>query len=231
MAKNKDTKDVTEERFEAVEEALSRTERILEQHQKSILTGIGVIIVLVLAYFSFQKYYMEPKEKEAADQMWMAEKYFGMDSLQLALNGDGNYLGFLDIIEDYGITKTADLAHYYAGISYLHLGQYEEAIDYLKSFKSNDEVLAPMALGAIGDAYMELNETDKAAGYYLDAANKRDNAFTSPMFIQKAALAYELKEDYSKALQLQNRLKKDYPKSTEGINADKYIAYLKAKME
>jgi tetratricopeptide (TPR) repeat protein len=231
MVKNKNTKDVTEERLEAVEEALTRTERILEKHQKNILTGIGIVIIIVLGYFSFQKYYLEPVEEEASEQMWMAEKYFGMDSLQLALDGDGNYYGFLDIIEEYGITKSANLANYYAGISYLRLGQYEDAIDFLGKFSSSDQILAPMALGAIGDAYMELGETSKAASFYLDAANKEDNAFTSPLFMQKAAWAYELEEDYKKALQLQNRLKKDFPNSAEGLESEKYIALLKAKLK
>jgi tetratricopeptide (TPR) repeat protein len=231
MVKNKDTKDVTEERFEAVEEALTRTERILEKHQKNILAGIAVIVIIVLGYFSFQKYYLEPVEKEASEQMWMAEKYFGLDSLQMALDGDGNYYGFLDIIEEYGVTKSANLASYYAGVCYLRLGQYEDAVDYLSKFSSNDQVLAPMALGAIGDAYMELDEIGKAAGYYVDAANKEDNEFTAPVFIQKAAWAYELQEDYSKALQLQNRLKNDFPLSAEGREAEKYIALLEAKLK
>jgi len=231
MVKKKNTKDVTEERLEAVEEALTRTERILEKHQKNILTGIAVVIIIVLGYFSFQKYYVEPIENEASEQMWMAEKYFGMDSLQLALDGDGNYYGFLDIIEEYGITKSANLAHYYAGICYLRLGQYEDAIDYLGDFSSSDQILAPMALGAIGDAYMELGETGKAASSYLSAANKEDNAFTSPLFLQKAAWAYELEENFSKALQLQNRLKTDFPNSSEGREAEKYIALLEAKLK
>lgn len=231
MVKNKNTKDVTEERLEAVEEALTRTERILEKHQKNILTGIAVVIIIVLGYFSFQKYYLEPVEIEATEQMWMAEKYFGMDSLQMALDGDGNYYGFLDIIEEYGLTKSANLANYYAGVCYLRLSQYEDAIDYLGKFSSNDKVLATMALGAIGDAYMELGETGKAAGYYVNAANKEDNAFTAPVFIQKAAWAYELLEDYKKALQLQNRLKNDFPMSAEGREAEKYIALLEAKLK
>ena len=231
MVKKKNTKDVTEERLEAVEEALTRTERVLEKHQKNILTGISVIIIIVLGYFAFQKYYLEPKEKDASEQMWMAEKYFGMDSLQLALDGDGNYYGFIDIIDEYGVTKSANLANNYAGICYLRLGQYEDAIDYLGDFSSDDQILAPMALGAIGDAYMELGETSKAASYYLDAANKEDNAFTAPVFIQKAAWAYELEENYSKALQLQNRLKKDFANTAEGRDAEKYIALLEAKLK
>ncbi len=231
MVKKKNNKDVTEERLEAVEVALTRTERILEKHQKNILTGIAVVILIVLGYFSFQKYYLEPTEKEAAEQMWMAEKYFGMDSLQLALNGDGNYSGFLDIIDDYGMTKSANLSHYYAGIIYLKLGEYQNTLDQLNDFSSDDKVLAPMALGAMGDAYMELNNKGKAASFYLDAANKSDNAFTAPLFIQKAAWAYQLKEDYNKALQLQQRLKKDFPKSAEAREAEKYIALLEAKLK
>ncbi|MBN1650871.1 MAG: tetratricopeptide repeat protein [Bacteroidales bacterium] len=231
MVKKKNTKDVTEERLEAVEEALTRTERILEKHQKNILSGIAIIIIIVLGYFSFQKYYLEPKEKDASEQMWMAEKYFGMDSLQLALNGDGNYLGFLDIIDEYGVTKSANLANYYAGVCYLRLGQYDEAIEYLGNFSSDDQVLAPMALGAMGDAYMELGETSKAANKYLAAAEKRDNAFTSPLFYQKAAWAFELEEDYKEALRLQNKLKTDFPTSAEGREAEKYIALLEAKLK
>lgn len=231
MVKKKNTKDVTEERLEAVEEALTRTERILEKHQKNILTGIAVVIIIVLGYFSFQKYYLEPMEDEAAEQMWMAEKYFGLDSLQMALDGDGNYDGFLDIIDGYGMTKAANLSKYYSGVCYLRLGEYENAIEYLSKFKSDDQILAPMALGAIGDAYMELDKTSKAASYYLDAANKEENAFTAPVFIQKAAWAYELLENYDKALQLQNRLKKDFPNTAEGREAEKYIALLKAKIK
>jgi len=231
MVKNKNTKDVTEERLEAVEEALSRTERILEKHQKNILTGIAVAILIVLGYFSFQKYYLEPLQKEASEQMWMAEKYFGLDSLQLALNGDGNYYGFIDIIEEYSLTKSANLANYYAGVSYLKLGKYEEAIDYLNNFSSEDQVLAPMALGAMGDAYMELGEIKKAASYYLNAADEKDNAFTSPVFLQKAAWAFALNENYSKALQLQKQLKKEFPNSAEGREAEKYIALLEAQLK
>lgn len=231
MVKKKNTKDVTEERLEAVEEALTRTERILEKHQKNILSGIAIVIIIVLGYFAFQKYYLEPKEKDASEQMWMAEKYFGMDSLQLALNGDGNYLGFLDIIDEFGVTKSANLANYYAGICYLKLGQYEDAVDYLGNFSSDDQVLAPMALGAMGDAYMELGETSKAANKYLAAAKERDNAFTAPLFYQKAAWAFELEEDYKEALRLQNKLKTDFPTSAEGREAEKYIALLKAKLK
>lgn len=225
----KNTKDLTEERFEAVEEALTRSEQIIEKHQKTILSVIGIVVVIVVAYFGFDKYYLQPLEQEAQIEIASAETYFAQDSLNLALNGDAAHLGFLDIISDYGMTKSANLSHYYAGVCYLKLGQYEDAITYLKGFSANDQVVAPMAMGAIGDAYMELGDTDKAINYYLDAANQKVNEFTSPVFLQKAALAYESKGDFAKALGLHERIKQEFAKTTEGRQADKYIAYLKEK--
>ena len=229
MAQQKNTKDLTEERFEAVEEALTRSEQIIEKHQKTILTVIGIVVVIVVAYFGFDKYYLQPLEQEAQIEIAGAETYFAQDSLSLALNGDAAHLGFLDIISDYGMTKSANLSHYYAGVCYLKLGQYEDAITYLKGFSANDQVVAPMAMGAIGDAYMELGDTDKAINYYLDAANQKVNEFTSPVFLQKAAFAYESKGDFVKALGLHERIKQEFAKTTEGRQADKYIAYLKEK--
>ncbi len=230
MSQKRSTKDLTEERLEAVEEALTKSEQIIEKHQKTILIVIGAIVLAVVAYFAFDKYYIQPKEEKAQVEMAWAESYFGIDSLQMALEGKGINPGFLDIIDQYGMTKSANLAKYYAGICYLKLGNYNEAIKKLKGFKADDKIVAPMAMGAIGDAYLELGETDKAITYYLDAANQNKNDFTSPLFFQKAALAYESDNDFSKALNLHERIAKDFPTSNEGRQAEKYIVYLKSKL-
>lgn len=229
MAQKKNTKDQTEERFEAVEEALTKSEQLIEKHQQSILTVIGVIVVIVVAYFGFDKYYLQPQEQEAQVEIAMAESFFAQDSVNIALNGNNESLGFLDIIDNYGMTKSANLAHYYAGICYLKLGNFEEAIDYLKGFSADDRIVAPMAMGAIGDAYMELGDTDKAINYYLDAANQKVSDFSSPMFLQKAAWAYESKGAFDKALSLHERISVEFANSTEGRQALKYIAYLQKK--
>ncbi|TSA25788.1 MAG: tetratricopeptide repeat protein [Bacteroidetes bacterium] len=223
-AKKVDTKK-TEERIHSVEEALSKTEAFIEKHQKIILIFVGVVIVVVLGFFGFRKYYLEPKEKEAQGQMFMAEMYFEQDSLTKALHGDGNYLGFLDIIDQYGLTKSANLANYYSGICYLKLGDYEQAIDYLKDFSGSDKVAAPMATGAIGDAYMEMGDVDRAISYYKKAADERDNDLTTPMFLMKAGISYEIQGDYRHALELYKRIKKGYPRSFEGVQIDRYIKF------
>ena len=216
--------DKTEERIVAVEEAFSKTEQFIEKNQKIILIVIGAIILVVLGYFGFKKIYLAPREKEAQSQMFMAEKYFETDSLTKALKGDGNYLGFLDIIDQYKFTKSANLSHYYAGICYLKKGEFQNAIDQLNKFSSGDELVGPMAIGAIGDAYMELNNTDKAIDYYLKAANKKKNDLTSPMFLMKAGVAYELEGKNDLALKTYKRIKADFTRINEGRDIDKYIA-------
>lgn len=217
--------DKTEDRIHAVEEAFGKTEQFIEKNQKVILIVVGVLIVLVLGFFGFRKYYLQPRETEAQGQMFMAEKYFEMDSLNKALSGDGNYLGFLDIIDQYGMTKSANLSKYYAGICYLKLGQYQNAIDYLEKFNGRDLVVSAMATGGIGDAYLELNQPEKALEYYLEAAVDYKNEFTSPLFYMKAAQTCEIRKDYAKALEYYKTIKQEYPRSFEAQEIDKNISY------
>ena len=223
--------DKTEERIEAVEEAFGKTEQFIEKNQKIILIVVGAIILIVLGYFGFKRLYLTPREKEAQSQMFMAEKYFETDSVTKALKGDGNYLGFLDIIDQYKFTKSANLSHYYAGICYLKKGEFQNAIDQLNDFSSGDELVAPMAIGAMGDAYMELNNTDKAIDYYLKAADKRKNDLTSPAFLMKAGMAYELEGKNDLALKIYLRIKTEFARSSEGRDIDKYIARLNGLMK
>lgn len=224
MAKKNDN---TEEKIQAVEEALSKSEIFIERNQKLLAIVLGGIALLVLGYFGYQRFVLMPKEKEAQSQMFMAERYFEQDSLRLALNGDGSYPGFLGIIEDYGGTKSAKLAQYYAGIIYLNQGQFQEAIDHLEKFKTKDVMLAPMAKGAIGDAYLELGKNTEAAEQYLEAADTYENEFTTPAFLQKAAWTYEIAGNNEKALEVYDRIRIEYPYSAESREVEKSIARLK----
>ena len=131
MAKKK-RKDVNDTGFESVENALSKTEQYIEENQRSLTIIVSVIAVIIAIYLGYKKFYLAPTEKEAQAEMYMAEKYFEADSFRLALEGDGSYLGFLDIIDEYGITKSANLAHYYTGICFLRMGDFESAIEELK---------------------------------------------------------------------------------------------------
>lgn len=227
MAKKK-THD--EDNLQELESALTKTEQFIEDNQKIISMVVGGIVVIVVAYLGFNKFYLQPKQDEALSQMFMAENYFEKDSFNLAINGDGNYLGFLDIIDDYGITKSANLAKYYTGISYLHMGQYEEAIDYLKDFETEDLLLAPVKSGAIGDAYLELGENENALKQYKKAYSVTENELTTPVYKMKAAKLLEEMDELEKALALYEEIKNDYPDSNEGATVNRYIARVKLKM-
>lgn len=227
MAKKKAQQD---DNLQELESALTKTERFIEENQKPITYAVGAIILLVVAYLSFSKFYMQPRQEEAQSQMFMAESYFEKDSFNLAINGDGNYLGFLDIIDDYGMTKSANLAKYYTGISYLHLGQYEDALDYLNDFKTKDLLLGPISEGAKGDARLELGMTDEALKHYEKAYSMNDNELTSPIYMMKAANLLESMDELEDALSLYKEIKQKYPDSAEGQNIEKYISRVEIKL-
>lgn len=221
-------KEKKEEMLVDVQQAYTKTEHYIEENKKSLTIILGAIVVLITGYFAWTKLYVAPKEAEAQNQMFVAEKYFEKDSFKLAINGDGNYMGFEKIAEEYGVTKSGNLAHYYLGMSYLKTGEFEKAIEQLNEFDSDDEILAPLAVGAIGDANMELNKTDEAINFYLKAAKERTNNFTTPIFLMKAALAYESQNNFENALKIYEEIKADYSTTTEGREIEKYIT--KAKL-
>lgn len=223
-------KDPNQENLEMVENALSKTEQFIEDNKKILSIVVGAIIVIVGGFLAYRSLYLKPKQEEAQTQMFVAEQYFEKDSFRLALKGDGNNLGFSDIANEYGSTKSGNLARYYAGICHLRLKEFEKAIEYLEDFKSGDKFLAPIATGAIGDANMELGKTKEAADFYVKAADKVVNDFTTPVFLMKAAFAYEKLGDMENALKIYERVEKEYSKSQEGRKAEKHVAKLKLKL-
>ena len=215
--------DKTDKQFAQIEETLSRTEQYIEDNQKSLVVIVVGIIVIIALYLSFTNFYLEPLEEEAHADMYMAEMYFEKDSFNLALNGDGQFLGFLDIADEYSLTNAGNLANYYAGLCYLHTAQYEDAIEYLSDFSSDDIILSTLALGCIGDAYLELEEDSKALKYYEKAAENNDNEFTTPRYLMKQANILEMNEEFEDALEIYNQIKEDYSKSQIAQDIDKYI--------
>ena len=224
MAKSK--KDDNPQGMKNVEETLSKTEQFLEQNYKPLLIGLAAVVVLV-GLFWLAKLYLAKRNDEAQSQMYQAQKYLELDSINLALNGDGNYLGFLDIAKEYKFTKAGNLARYGAGICNLHLGNYQEAIDFLDKYSKKDKVIGSIAIGATGDAYVELGNNGKGLTKYLEAAEFAGNSFNTPLFLMKAAELYEIEGKYADALKLYEQIKEEYPTSTEGSSIEKYIARAK----
>lgn len=231
LKKNIMTEKNKNQTLEDVGGALSKTEQFIEDNKKRLTYVVGFIVVLVLAYIGYNKLYLAPMEQEAHSQMFFAESYFEKDSFRLALEGDGQNLGFLDIIDEYGASTAGNLASYYAGICYLQMGDFESSIEYLEDFSSDDVMVSSMAKGAAGDAYLELGEEDKALNHYIAAASDKPNEFTTPIFLMKAAMLYEKNNDFKKALEIYEKIQKEYNKSNEGRKMDKYIARAKAQIQ
>ncbi|UMB60947.1 tetratricopeptide repeat protein [Lutibacter sp. A80] len=222
----------TAEVFNTLDETASKSEQFIIKNQKTIFIVLGLIVVGILGFLAFQKFVKAPKEKVAADELAFPKAYFedaltnsvAVDSLLvLGLEGaDGKY-GFVDIASEFSGTKAGNLANYYAGISYLKLKKYKEAIDYLEDFSSDDELLGPTAKGAIGDAFADINQPEDALDYYLKAAELKENNFSTPLYLFKAGNTAMEIENYSKALDIFEKIKKDYPNATEARNIDIYI--------
>jgi len=224
MSKNE---KVTPESLETVETALSKTEQFIEKNQKIFMIVILGIIVVIGGYWAYMKFYKAPLEEEVKSQMFVAERYFEKDSFNLALNGDANYPGFLQIIEDYSSTKSGNLANYYAGICYMNLKDYDKAIELLTDFSTDDLLLAPITKGAIGDAYMEKGEIDNAIKFYTAASKTEKNDFATPLYLKKLGMALEQQGKFKEALTAYQEIYDNYSKSTEARTIEKYIARAK----
>ena len=217
-------KNKTEDQFAQIEETLTRTEQFIEENQKSLMTIVGAIVGIVALFSVYQNFYIAPMEEEAQAEMYMAELYFQKDSFNLALNGDGQYLGFLDVADDYSSTNVGQLANYYAGLCYLNTADFDNAIEYLGDFSSDDIILSSLALGCMGDAYMELGDVDAALDAYASAVSNSSNDFTAPRYMMKQALIHDANGDSDKALNLYKSIKNDYKTSREANGIEKYIA-------
>ncbi|RUA11832.1 MAG: hypothetical protein DSY83_16060 [Flavobacteriia bacterium] len=222
----------TAEVFNTLDEGASRTEAWVQKNQNYILGVIGAVAIGVLAYLGYHQFIQKPKEASAANELFYPQQYFDQalasetekDSLfTLALNGAEGKYGFLDIIEEYSGTKAANLAKYSAGMTYLNLQQYDEAISHLESFSSDDDIMGAMAKGGIGDAFSQLNQPGDALDYYEKAIAHSENEFTTPRFLYKAGVvAMELGEK-DKALGYFERIKEDYPNAQEANGVEALI--------
>lgn len=229
---NVDEKDSTTAGvFNSLDATASKTEEWIEKNQKVIFGIVGVIAVVAIGFLLFQKFVSEPKEDEAAESLFTAQKNFEQavngvkpDSLYtLALKGSEGQFGFVDIADKYSGTAAGNLANYYAGMSYLNTGKYDEAITSLEKFKSDDAVLGPLAKGGIGDAYSQKKQLKEALDYYVKASEATKNDFTTPLFLLKAgktALALGNKAD---ALKYFTEIKDKYDGTPESRNADALI--------
>lgn len=227
--KRKTTEDHSDNLFEnpeALAEQLGRSEQFIEQNKK-VVFGIGSVLLAILVAFVLGKYYLGSQNENAQRDLFQAVYYFEADSLGLALNGDGNNYGFLEIIDEYAMTDAANLANFYAGATYLKMGDFDNAIRYLSDFSASDFLVQARAYSLIGEAHMELGNFTEAANFFEKAANYNANKEFSPTYLEKAAIANETSGNLQGALDNYQSILDEYFGVPEYQNAKKHAARLK----
>ena len=231
----------TAEVFQTLDEKAGKTEAWVQRNQRSILLTVVAVVVVGLGYMLYKQFVSTPRETEASEKLSFALTVFDealnapttaqRDSLfTLSLNGDKSHGGFLQVIKDYSSSKAANVAYYSAGMAYLQLNKYKEAVSHLDKFSSSDPILNALALGNIGDAFVALNQPKDAMDYYQKAIKESDNELTAPLYLGKAAQVAQEQKNYKQALEYLERIKADYPKSEEATAVEMRIAQVNALM-
>lgn len=203
---------------------VEQAQDFVERNQSTILMVIGGIVLVVGGVLAYMYLYKAPRETSAQEEMYQAQLQFEKDSFALALdNPGGGAKGFLGIIDNYSGTRAANVSNYYAGLCYLHLGNYKVAADYLEDYSPKDRTTASYKMAALGDAYSELNEKDKALGYYKKATTTQPNEFSTPLHLMKLGQYLESTGDAAGAKDAYDRIMKEYPNSLQAAEAEKYL--------
>jgi len=223
-------KENNEEKNLEVSGFIAKTEQFIERNKKTVIIAGCAIVVVALAIWAYVGLYAQPREVRASEDMFAAEQYFNEGEFEKALSGTDDFMGFAEVIDQYGCTKAGNLAKYYAGICQLNLGKYDEAIDNLKSYKGKDLFTGALAKMLIGDAYAEKGEAAQAVSYYEKAAAAcKDNYAVAPVALWKAGMMHLQLDDKQAANKAFQQIKDNYPESPEWAEADKYIALAESK--
>ncbi len=220
-------KEIKNENAEAVAEAMSKTEQFFAKNAKTLSYVCLGAVVLCAAVFCWYKFAYQPKVEEAQGQMALAEQNFRASNYEVALNGDGNVLGFAQILDEYG-KKAGKSINFYAGVCELQLGNWDAAIKYLEAYNGKDAIMNARAKACIGDAYVGLEDYKKALGYFEQAAAEINNTYAAGYLLKAGAVAEKL-GDSAKALGFYELIKDQYPQSMEAYDIDKYIGRIEAE--
>ncbi len=182
----------------------------LSKIKKVLSIAVGAVIAIIGGYFVLNNFIIAPQEVEAKEYMWQAQQAFAKDSFELAIYGDESTVGLDYIIDEYGMTKAANLAHYYVGVSHLHLGNFEEASEYLSSYSCDDVLVCAVAYGANGDAHLELGEYSDALSLYKRAVDHSDNELTTPIYLKKQVMRVSYSETMLVRSHSMSALKKNF---------------------
>jgi TolA-binding protein len=221
-----ETKQVAEHDRDHV--VVDRAKDFWGRYSKVILIASSAIILLCGGYLAYKYLVKAPKEEKAIEAMFKAEEYYRVDSLNMALNGDGINAGFLRIIKNYDGTRAANLAKFYAGDIYLKQGNYSNAVKYLKDFSTDAKQVQARGYKLLGDAYAEQGKNSDALSNYKKAAHHfgKDEENSSEYLFIAAYFADRVMKNQKEAIGLYQELKKKYSKTQRGYDVDKYLSQL-----
>ena len=219
-------------------ETLNAKEALFLKHRKNISIAIVVIILLVAGVICYNTYVSGPREQEASTALAKGQDYFANQQYDKALKGDGaGYAVCLSIAADYSNTDAGNLANLYAGLCYANMDKWNEAVQYLDGFStSDDQMISPAAMAALGNAYAHLKQLDKAVECLKKAANMADseamdktNNSISPVFLIQAGEILESQNKKDEALKIYQDIKTKYVNAPIAQEIDKYIERASAK--
>ncbi len=210
------------------EVAIAKAKDFWARNSKVISIIFVAVVVIGGGWLIYDNFVKKPQEREAAEKIFKAEEYYRMDSVNLALNGDGQNLGLLKIISRYGGTKAGNLARFYAGSCYIKLDDNANAVKYLKDFSTDSKQIQARAYKLLGDAYADLGKSSEALEYYKKAAFhfEADEQGSAEALFSAAYLADRVLNKPQEAIKLYKELKSKYPRTQQGFNADTYLARL-----
>jgi hypothetical protein len=208
---------------------LNKAKGFWESASKPIIYVAVAIIVLGGGYYGYKKFYVEPNEEKAADAIWHAQQYFAADSVNLALKGDGQFLGFEKVAKTYSGTKAGQLANFYAGVCELKLKDYNKAVTYLKDFSTDAKEIQAIAYARLGDAYSELKKNQEAVDSYAKAGHHfpEQESLSAENLFRAGALSEVLGKN-DDAIKYYKEVKEKYSRTERGYQVDKYLARLGA---
>ena len=212
-----------------MEESLNQSEAFFLKYKKAIIGAVIAIVVIIAGVILYTTYVSGPKEIKASTAIAKGQEYFAAADFEKALNGDSaSFKGFVKLADEYSSTAAGNLANLYAGLCYAKLDKWQEAADYLEKFDgSDDQMISPAAVGALGNAYAHLNQLDKAVSNLKKAAEMADNNSLSPTFLIQAGEILESQGKKADALKLYQQVKDKYFNSMAYQTIDEYIERVK----
>lgn len=212
-------------------ENLNSKEAFFVKYQKPILIAVAAIILIIAGTFLYKNFVSEPREAEASTAIAKGQEFFANQEFEKALKGEGNYKGFVKLAADYSSTDAGNLANLYAGLCYANLNKWQDAVKYLDAFSTSDDaMISPAAIAALGNAYAHLQQLDKAVDNLKKAASMADkqaaegiNNSLSPTFLLQAAQILESQGKKAEANTIYQDIKKKYVAAPISNEIDKYI--------